>query len=513
MGKARTDRVIKRDTRRAKPLSRPTSGRPSDDPAAVKRAPDSDSSPPGADQVLSDADRTASAADQVSADADQRASDSDQASADRVQARTADIPPALERAFEASRASREAGSEQRQASGVDRTNTSRDREVTGRFRAVLDAGPNAVVGTDTAGIIVYANEHLESMFGYQVGTLVGQPIEDLIPEAAVARHVGKRERYAEHPADHDMSDGPERVGRRIDGTAFPVEVTLTPIETNDGLQVFATVVDISARKAQDSRRLHTQKLESIGRLAAGIAHDFNNMLFAIQGYATILADELGPAGRADLDADESLESVHAISLAAERAANLTAQLLAFSRNQVVNPVVLDLNVAITTIAALLRQMVGKPVRLQLRLQRSPSLIRADPGWIDQIVMNLVVNARDAMPRGGSVIIETGRLDCASTKVIADVEVPAGSYAFVSVTDTGSGIDSDSRAHIFEPYFTTKPIGKGTGLGLATTHGIVNQAGGHILVESEMGHGASFKLLFPRIEPNPRKRRVSAAPAT
>jgi len=509
MGNTRTRRVPKRVDRRKASTPRSTGrsvthGTPQDPPL------NADVASSDTDQVLSDADESSSQADQVSAESDQRSSDRDQASADRVQARTTNLTPALEQAFDASREEREASSEQRAASQAERTSTSRDREVTGQFRAVLDAGPNGVVGTDALGAILYANVHFERMFGYEVGTLIGQPIESLIPDVAVPRNVGPVKRSA-GVSERELALEPEKVGRRRDGTEFPIDVALSPIETSEGLQLFATVVDISARKAAESRRLHAQKLESIGRLAAGIAHDFNNMIFAIQGYATILADDLGPATRADLDPDDSLVSVHAISLAAERAANLTAQLLAFSRNQVVNPVVLDLNIAITTIAPLLRQMIGKPIQLRLKLKTSPGLIRADPGWIDQIVMNLVVNARDAMPRGGEALIETGRMECSDVQIIGDVEVQPGSYVFVSVTDTGEGIDGDSRSRIFEPYFTTKELGQGTGLGLATTHGIVTQAGGHILVESELGRGASFKLLFPRVEPEraARRRAVSA----
>jgi two-component system cell cycle sensor histidine kinase/response regulator CckA len=468
-------------------------------PPASLSAADVDSAHPGGDQAFSDADQTASAADQISADSDQRSSDRDQAAADRDHEASTNLTATEEHAYDASRDDREAGSEDRLASQVDRSNTTREREITGLFRAVLDAGPNGVIATDADGTIMYANEDVEHMFGYPDGALIGQPVEVLMPSGLSANHVKLRKGFIEVPVARPMGIGPDRIGRRLDRTEFPIDVSLTPIETSDGLRVFATVVDITARKAEESRRLHTQKLESIGRLAAGIAHDFNNMLFAIQGYATLLTQDLAPEGRANLDLDDSLVNVQSISLAAERAANLTAQLLAFSRRQVVSPAVIDINGAVTTIEPLIRQLVGREIRLNLALDGSPGLIEADPGWIDQIVMNLVVNARDAMPDGGTVVIETGRLHVKAPELIDDVLVQRGSYVFLAVTDSGVGIESDAREHIFEPYFTTKEFGKGTGLGLATTHGIVSQAGGYILVASEPGHGATLKLLFPRVD--------------
>jgi PAS domain S-box-containing protein len=343
------------------------------------------------------------------------------------------------------------------------------------------------------------------MFGYEVGSLVGRPIDWLVVASTGPGNIEHRRTLLDEPVPREMGLDHDLMGRRQDGSEFPVDVSLTPIETTDGLQVFATVIDITARKRAESRLLHAQKLESIGRLAAGIAHDFNNMLFAIQGYANILTDDLGRVRRDEVDLGDSIVSVNAISLAAERAANLTAQLLAFSRHQVVAPANLDLNAAIRMIDPLLRQVIGKGIRLRLALHGGPTLIHADPGWIDQIVVNLVVNARDAMPDGGKVLIETGRLDLDEATVLRDVEVQPGSYVFVTVADTGIGIDPGVREQIFEPYFTTKEFGKGTGLGLATTHGIVSQAGGFILVTSEPDQGASFQLLFPRAQRGGRRR--------
>jgi PAS domain S-box-containing protein len=476
--------------------------------AALDEAAREGAAPLGADQAMSDADQSASAADQLNADSDQRSSDRDQAASDRDHAAAIRSNTATEDAYDVSRGEREAASDERLGSQVGRATTARDRDVTGRFRAVSDAGPNGVVAVDAQGAIIYANAALARMFGYETGALIGQSIELLIPPQDGASHARHRAEFGAQSVVHEMGPMREVAGRRKDDSEFSVEISLSPIDTSDGLQVFATVVDITARKAAEARRTQAEKLESLGRLAAGIAHDFNNMLSAIQGYASVLADDLAPARRTDVDFDASMSSVRAISLAAERAANLTAQLLAFSRHQVVTPIVLDVSDVVSTIEPMIQLLLGPRGNLTMSLDGAAGHVRADPAWIDQLLVNLVVNARDAMPDGGVVRIETGRLDCTKTRLIDGVELPAGSYAFISVADTGAGIDPITREHMFEPYFTTKATGKGTGLGLATTHSIVNQAGGHILVESEPGQGASFKLLFPRIDlPAERAGRV------
>ena len=365
--------------------------------------------------------------------------------------------------------------------------------------AVLEASPNAVIAIDAQGRVAYANPQVEATFGYAVGELLGETIEILLPERLGARHVAHRTQFLGRPVARPMGIGLDLAGRRKDGTEFPVEISLSPVETADGLQVFATVVDIAARKAAENQLLQAQKLESIGRLAGGIAHDFNNMLFAIHGYAELLAQDLGSVDPAGLDRDRLLLSVDAISHAAERATALTAQLLSFSRQQVVNVKVLDINAAVTAIEPMVRQLIGENMELTLMLDPEAGHIRADAGQIGQIVVNLIVNARDAMPNGGTVTIETGNVVFEGSHSIEQVDVKPGRYVLLAVNDTGMGMDSSTREHIFEPFFTTKQPGRGTGLGLATSYGIVQQAAGPIWVSSEPGHGSSFKLYFPRAE--------------
>ncbi len=378
-----------------------------------------------------------------------------------------------------------------------RTAESALAESESRFRAVLEVSPDAIVAVDSQASITYVNPQAEATFGYTRGELLGQAVERLLPERVAERHVGLRDDFMAHPTARPMGIGLDLVGRRKDGSEFPVEVSLTPVDTADGPQVFATVVDITARKTAESQLLQAQKLESIGRLAGGIAHDFNNMLFAISGYAEMLAQDLSPAAPGELDREAARQSVEAISHAAERATLLTSQLLAFGRRRVVSPRVLDLNARIVSIEPMLRPLIGEQIRLVLDLDPLTGYIEADPGQLDQILVNLVVNARDAMPDGGTVTIETGNGSFDATYAIDHVEVAAGQYVLMAVRDTGHGMDPATREHIFEPFFTTKELGKGTGLGLATIYGIVRQAAGHIVVESEPGTGSTFKLYFPR----------------
>ena len=367
-----------------------------------------------------------------------------------------------------------------------------------RFRTVLEASPNAIVGVDGGGRIVYTNPRVEATFGYRPGELLGRPIEALLPARVAARHRGHRQKFSEHPAARPMGIGLDLAGRRKDGSEFPVEISLSPVETDEGRLVFATVADITARKGLEGQLLQAQKMESIGRLAGGIAHDFNNMLSAIRGYADLVLLDLAAGDVNALDLGDLETSVRAIHNAADRAATLTGQLLAFSRQQVLTPKVIDMRSTVTGIEPMLRRLIGENVRLVLALDPATGRIRADPSQVDQIIVNLVVNARDAMPVGGTVTVETGNTVLSEPYAAEHFDVNPGPYVMLAVSDTGIGMDRDTREHIFEPFFTTKERGKGTGLGLATIYGIVRQSGGHIWLYSEPGRGTTFKLYFPRV---------------
>jgi signal transduction histidine kinase len=270
-----------------------------------------------------------------------------------------------------------------------------------------------------------------------------------------------------------------------------------------------------ARKAAENQLLQAQKLESLGRLAGVIAHDFNNILSVILSFTAFLAEDLRSMNPERMAAAKLLGHVDGIQEAAERATALTAQLLAFGRREIIALEVLDLNAAITRIVPMVRQIIGKDTTLTMILDPDAGRIRADDGQLGQIIVNLVVNARDAMPNGGTVTIETGNVSLDESSPARRADVEAGPYVFLAVADTGAGMDHGTRDHIFEPFFTTKDVGKGTGLGLATADGIMHRAGGHIIVASELGHGSTFTLNFPNVgipgaEPMPGAGPLEAA---
>jgi PAS domain S-box-containing protein len=365
--------------------------------------------------------------------------------------------------------------------------------------AVLDASPNAIVAVDEGGLVVYANPQTARTFGYRPDELLGRPVEALIPERIAAGHARRRAAFTALAVARPMGIGLELAGRRRDGTEFPVEISLSPLDTPTGRRVFATIVDITARKTAEAQLLQAQKLESIGRLAGGIAHDFNNMLFAIRGYAEMLEEDLAPERRAELDPDLAHANAAAITNVVERATLLTTQLLAFGRRGQMSPRVVDLNEATTALVPMLRRLIGEQVHLVLALDDEAGRVRVDPGQLDQILVNLVVNARDAMPDGGRVTIASGNVTFDEPYALEHFDVEPGTYVMLAVSDTGTGMDRETRAHVFEPFFTTKQPGKGTGLGLATIYGIVRQAGGHIWLYSEPGQGTTFKLYLPCVD--------------
>jgi PAS domain S-box-containing protein len=364
---------------------------------------------------------------------------------------------------------------------------------------ILDAAPNAIVGVDGDGRIVYVNAQVEATFGYQPDELLGEPVSVLVPEHMSSRHDAHRRRFMETPVARPMGIGLDLSALHKDGREFPVEISLSPIETADGVQVFATIIDITARRRAAFELLQAQKLESVGRLAGGIAHDFNNILFAIQGYSELIEDDAGAETGMAPDIPEIIKSARAIREATRRGSGLTQQLLTFSRQQVVIANVIDPRDALVAIQPMLARLIGENVRLAFDLNNATGHIRIDPGQLDQIIVNLVVNARDAMPSGGTVTVETANVTVDEPAALRHFEVAAGRYVVISVSDTGVGMDVETQARVFEPFFTTKDQGRGTGLGLATTYGIVRQAGGHIWLYSEPGQGSVFKLYFPRVD--------------
>jgi PAS domain S-box-containing protein len=357
--------------------------------------------------------------------------------------------------------------------------------------ALLESASQAIFSVDRAGRIVLANPKAVEMFGYSRDELLGSPIEILLPEGKRQHHTQQRTDYVEHPRTRPMGIGMELAGRRKDGREFPVEVSLSYIETEEGLFAIAFVNDISQRKQLEEQLLQARKMDAVGRLAGGVAHDFNNMLTVIEGYNRMILDDLSPI-------DPLRDWAEEIHRSAERAAALTQQLLAFSRRQIIQPRVMNVNTVVVHTEKMLRRLIGEDVDLNLQLATDTGNIKADPSHIEQAIVNLVVNGRDAMPFGGRMTIETCNVTLDEHYSRSHMGVQPGPFVMIAVTDTGQGMDAETKRRIFEPFFTTKAQGKGTGLGLATVYGTVKQVGGDIWVYSEPGKGTTIKMYFPRV---------------
>jgi len=357
--------------------------------------------------------------------------------------------------------------------------------------ALLESASQGILGMDQSGRIVLANPKALEMFGYQQEELLDATVEILIPESRRTAHARQRDDFFAHPRTRPMGIGMDLCGRRKDGKEFPVEVSLSYVRTSEGVFAIAFVNDISQRKNLEDQLLQAQKMDAIGRLAGGVAHDFNNMLTVVAGYNRMILDEVSPL-------DPIREYAEEIERAAERAGALTNQLLAFSRRQIIQPRVMNPNTAIVQTEKMLRRLIGEDIELVLKLSPDTGNIKADPSHIEQAIVNLVVNARDAMPQGGRITIETQDVILDDSYASTHVGVQPGPFIMIAVSDTGVGMDVETRRRIFEPFFTTKERGKGTGLGLASVYGMVKQVNGDIWVYSEPGRGTTLKMYFPRV---------------
>ena len=363
------------------------------------------------------------------------------------------------------------------------------RESEERYRLLFERSLSGVYRSTVGGRLLECNRAFAQMMGY------ASPAEAMA-QSAVAFHASPqaREDFVARLRREGSLVAYENQGRRKDGSTIWVieNVSLLGSEEDEDEALLGTVFDMTDRRRLEEQLLQAQKMEAIGRLAGGIAHDFNNLLTAVAGYTELLLAQL-PEG------DARREHAEEIRLAGKRAAALTQQLLAFSRRQVLEPRVLDLNTVIADMERMLRRVIGEDIELTTSLDPGLWRAKADPGQIEQSILNLVVNARDAMPRGGRLTIETGNVEVDETFAGRYVTVHAGPHVMLAVSDTGIGMNADLQARLFEPFFTTKERGKGTGLGLSTTYGIVKQSGGSIWVYSEPGHGSTFKIYLPRCE--------------
>ena len=368
-------------------------------------------------------------------------------------------------------------------------------------RAVLDSAFDAIIVIKPSGIVVDLNAAAERMFGYPREKAIGHELAALIvpPDRSEAHRLALRQYDPARPSNI-VGHRIELEAVRSDGTRVPVELSVARVDDSDGMLFWGWIRDLTDRRMTeealrqtDMEQRQSLKMEAIGRLAGGVAHDFNNVLTAIFGYADLLLDGFDPnhPGRGDV-----LE----IKKAAERAANLTRQLLAFSRKQVLQARQVDVNHVVNNMAPLLSRLVGEDIQLKITVDPDLDVVNADPGQLDQVLMNLAANARDAMPEGGQLSIATSNENVSAEQARQHEAARPGQYVRLEVTDTGHGIPKDVIRQIFEPFFTTKEQGKGTGLGLATVYGIVKQSNGWIEASSELGEGTTFVMHLPSVAP-------------
>jgi len=360
-----------------------------------------------------------------------------------------------------------------------------------RMRLIVDTALDAVVTIDAEGRITGWNVQAEKSFGWSAQEVLGQQLAaTIIPPQYREAHERGLKRFLETGEGAMLNRRIEITALHRDGHEFPVELTVAPARLGEAWVLSAFVRDITERKRLEQALFQAQKMESIGRLAGGIAHDFNNLLTVIIGFSE-MAEEGLPANS---PLGNHLQNIRA---AGERASTLTQQLLAFARRQIIEPKSIDLNELVLDLALMLRRLIGEDIELVIRPQADLWPVKADLSQLEQVLVNLAANARDAMPQGGQLSIEMANVLLDEDYARAHPEVVPGEYVMLAVSDTGVGMEESVQQHVFEPFFTTKGRGKGTGLGLATCYGIVKQSGGHIWLYSEPGRGTTFKIYLPR----------------
>jgi len=361
-----------------------------------------------------------------------------------------------------------------------------------RFRDLFEYSPDGLIMTGGDGKIVRINRAAETMFGYSRDEIVGSPVEMLIPEEFRPGHVDLRRRYVATPVPRKMTANRlDLKARRKDGSIFPADIDLSPIRVGDGISVVASVRDISDKVAVERQLLHAQKMEAIGAMTGGLAHDFNNLLAVIITNLELISQ------RAPSDAVTTRMIARAVE-ASERSGQLVQRLLAFSRKQVLNSEVIDLNALILRVRELVVRPLGAEIEIGLAIREDLWLCRADAAQVEAAIVNLAINARDAMPDGGILTIESDNVVLDRNSPMIGATARPGEYATLSVSDTGTGMAPDVLDRCIEPFFTTKDVGKGSGLGLSMVFGLANQSGGYLDIVSRPGHGTTVRIYFPRV---------------
>ncbi|MCY3017945.1 MAG: PAS domain S-box protein [Planctomycetota bacterium] len=363
-----------------------------------------------------------------------------------------------------------------------------------RFRQIVETAQEGILSVDAQFRTTYVNQRMADLLGYPPAEMIGRPMTDFIPPEGLPDHTLQMRSRVQ-----GLASQYERRFRRKDGAIVTLLVSATPLfDTQKRFAgSFGMFTDLTEHKRLELQFRQAQKMEAVGRLAGGVAHDFNNMLFVINGRAELAMDGL----KAKDPLRAQLKLIHETG---GRAANLTRQLLAFSRRQTLQPKVLDLNAVVTDMSKMLFRLIREDITMKMVLYPALRPTQADPGQVEQVLMNLVVNARDAMPKNGTLTIETANAELDEAYCRTHAEAKPGRYVMLAVSDTGCGMDDDVKARIFEPFFTTKELGQGTGLGLATVYGIVKQSDGHIAAYSEVGKGTTFKIYLPETAATPAR---------
>ena len=354
------------------------------------------------------------------------------------------------------------------------------------YRKVIETSFDGI-GITEDGVLREANRGFADMFGYTIDEVVGLTILDFVADES-CEEVRRR-------VSQETEGTYELVGKRKDGTRIQLEATARTHSIAGRPARLTALRDLTEKRQLEKQYRQAQKMEAVGRLAGGVAHDFNNLLTVISSCAELVLMDTE-------EGDSRRENLQEIRKASQAAAGLTRQLLAFSRQQVIEPRLVTIEEVVATAEKMLQRLIGEDVELAAILNSEPATVRIDPGQLEQVIMNLAVNARDAMPDGGKLTLETSSVDLDKAYTRSHWPATSGRFALLSVSDTGTGMSEETRARIFEPFFTTKEVGKGTGLGLATVYGIVKQSGGFIWVYSEPGQGTTFKIYLPRVDAAP-----------
>ncbi|MDO8475980.1 MAG: PAS domain S-box protein [Candidatus Rokubacteria bacterium] len=363
------------------------------------------------------------------------------------------------------------------------------RESENRLRALIENASDLITVLTTDGIIRYESPSVHRLLGWRPEELIGQRVFDYVHPDDVEQVAAGIARRLEDPA---RANPPVAFRVRAgDGSWHFLEAySRMSTDTAGAVTLVVNSRDVTRQRALEEQRLQAQRMESVGRLAGGVAHDFNNLLTVITGRSHLALSRLAPD-------DPVRRDIELIAMTAERAARLTQQLLIFSRKQVLRPEVMDLNSMVETMEASLLRPIGEHIELVTTLAPALWAVKADPAQLEQLIMNLALNARDAMPTGGRLIVETANVALGAEMAGAPVDASPGDYVLLRVSDTGVGMDTATRARMFEPFFTTKEMGKGSGLGLSSVYGFVQQSGGHMTVESEPEQGTTIRIYLPR----------------